>query len=374
MEIRSHQSIHEFLTCELLLTTSCNMSCTYCIARDLGLETMQTDCGKSAIDLFISLSEGAKALEFTFTGGEPLLCYTTLKYLTKYANNRANEAGFNTTFVLKTNGTLLSGQIVNFLKSFDFKVVLSIDGLPNSHDKFRKGKKGELTQKKVALNLENLFKKGVSCVASLTIHPSQTHKILDNIIYLHDLGAKHIDIGPVYGTVNWTQNDISDLTLSIQRVAEYIRATNKTNFLEVGPLYKESEHVGGVLSDSWGCKAGATNLAFLPNGQITGCSALSMLVPKFSNLILGDVRTGINYYAVNLFLRDSQAQIENRYLCKKCETATNCTGGCLAINLAVNEQPFLPPSFYCQTISSIGSAWKLAWEEDKIECQKEMYI
>lgn len=343
------------------------MRCAYCIARDLNVATMDKEVGQAAIDMFIYLSEGAKFLEITFTGGEPLLNFEALKYLTYYAKNRAYEAGMDVNFVLKTNGTLLNKEIKKFLEKENIKVVLSIDGKPKAHNKYRNFVNGEKTHHIVSENLKDLLSRGISCIASLTIHPSQAKTLLENVRYLHQLGADKIDIGPVYGTIVWAENTITDLIMSLYNVAMYMRETRKTEEgLEVGPLYLESEHVGGILSDKWGCKAGLTQLAFLPNGQITGCSALAMLVSSFPELIIGDVKVGLDDFAVQHLIQQTQATIKNRLSCQKCKTAINCTGGCLAINYAVNGMPFSPPPFYCRTMHSIPKAWNIAWEDHKL--------
>lgn len=352
---------HEQLSCEILLTTNCNMSCTYCIARDLDKMVMDQDCGKSVVDMFLSLSEGAKEVEFTFTGGEPLLCLSTLKYLTWYSDNKAKSRGMNPSYILKTNGTIIDADIIEFLKLYNFRVVLSIDGLPAIHNNYRKANNGKLTHGAILINLEELLKNEITCIASLTVHPKQAKNMLNNIEYLYNLGVKNIDVGPVYGTTNWTNKNIQDFSESIQECAKFIRDVNEYDFIEMGPLYKNSEHVGGMLANSWGCKAGSTNIAFLPNGQITGCSALAMLIPRFPTLVLGDICKGIDESSVQDLFRYSQAEVENRPLCKNCEGAENCSGGCIAINLSANNNPLSPPAFYCDTISSLSDAWLLAW-------------
>lgn len=131
--------------------------------------------------------------------------------------------------------------------------------------------------------------------------------------------------------------------------------------LEVGPLHRESEHIGEKLTDCWGCRAGLTNLAFLPNGQIAGCSALGMLVAKLPELVLGDVWDGIADEAIGRLLTMSQRRSCGRPRCQVCPSANNCAGGCLAINYSTTGLPLVPPEFYCRTISAISPTWQRAW-------------
>jgi uncharacterized protein len=352
---------HEQLSCELLITTSCNLACTYCIASELEKMTMDINCGISAIDMFISLAEGASDLEFTFTGGEPLLRLEILKDLVRYADTKSRNAGMNPSFIVKTNGTILNDEIIAIYKTYKFKVVVSIDGLPEFHDKYRKTINGNDTQRIISENIANLLKNEISCVASLSVHPSHASYIIKNIQHLYNLGIKSIDVGPVYGTFSWSESEIIEFAKSLKECAKFMREVNEHDFVEIGPIYQHSEHVHERLRDNWGCKAGATNLAFLPNGKISGCSALAMISPNFPNLVIGDIKTGINDIALQNLFSYSQAHIENRTSCKSCDTGTNCSGGCVAINLSVNSVPLNPPEFYCKTISLLPNVCREAW-------------
>lgn len=357
--------IHECLSCELLLTTFCNMKCVYCIAGDLPGSTMSIEAGQKAIDMFVDLAQGAKYLEIIFTGGEPLLEFTTLKNLTHYAQQRTTEVGTDINFVIKTNGTILDSTIIEFLNAHRIKLVISIDGTGENHDRYRKNSAGNGTHHIVSRNLRTVLQNDIACVASITVHPSLHKTAIENVRYLHKLGVEQIDLGPAYGTVLWTESDSLALAQSIYDVARYIRDVADTGQkLEVGPIYQESKHVGGILSDHWGCGAASTNIAFMPNGQITGCSALAMLTPRYPELVLGDVWKGLDNHAVDHLLQLAQAGLKKRLSCQRCETATNCTGGCLAMNYSTTGSPLTPPEFYCKTMYSIPNAWQIAWAEN----------
>ena len=323
---------------------------------------MSLEIGRKAIDMFVYLAEGAKSIEFVFTGGEPLTEYGVLKVLTGYAQERAREAGMEAQFVLKTNGSILDQDMIDFLRLNFISVVVSIDGIQPVHDKHRRTACGKATHGIVTRNLQTLLKSQISCVASVTVHPDSSPLLLENVRYLNEVGVQQIDVGPAYGTVTWTHIDSLNLSQSLMNVAGYIRdMSNQGRRIDVGPLNRDSEHVGGVLSHRWGCHAALNNLAFLPNGQVTGCSALAMLISKFPELSLGDVFDGLDQASIDNLVQLAQASSEDRPVCKGCQTAVNCTGGCLAINYSTSGLPFIPPEIYCMTISTIPDAWYKAW-------------
>ena len=357
--------VNESLSCELMLTSECNMRCTYCIARNIENATMSTQIGQKAIDLFVSMSTGAKQIEFIFTGGEPTLEFKTLKALTRYANEISKAAEIEANFILKTNGVLINDDVITFLKEYNFKAVISIDGDSTIHDKFRRLTDKKETHFTITENIKKLLNIGIPCSASYSVHPSQTLNIAENVKYLYDLGITNIDIGPLYGTVDWNDESVTDFINSLENVAYFIqRIRMRGEYIEVVPLSENSEHIGGILTDCWGCGAGLTQLAFLPNGKITGCSSLGMLAHKFPNLIIGDVDSGLDENALYNLQQQCQANIKDRDLCQNCGTAPNCSGGCSAINYAVNEEPFAVPQFYCKTIHSISKLWDIAWNSN----------
>jgi uncharacterized protein len=341
------------------------MQCDYCIAGTIVRETMKEATAQRAVELFVDLATGARMVEFTYTGGEPLTAFPVLLAITDFTRQRVKDAGIEASFVLKTNGTILNSEVLAFLRAQNIKVVVSIDGGDGSHDTHRRMASGQTTHATVRENFRTLLDNGVPCVASVTVHPSTASTVLEGVRFLHELGVKRIDIGPAYGTVRWSDEQVQELCTSLLETAKFVHACRKIGEqLEVGPFYKETEHVGGVLSECWGCHAASSHLAFLPDGRISGCSALAMLADAFPELILGDVFDGLDQSAVNRMLSLAQSTDENRSKCQQCDTRNNCTGGCLAINYATMRNPLAPPSLYCSTIATIPPAWQKAWGSD----------
>jgi len=356
-------TVHDHVSCEIIITNLCNLKCDYCIARDLPGPPMNAEVGRKVIDMFVYLAEGATTADFIFTGGEPLTEFEVLKELIEYAQKLTDDVGIQANFILKTNGTILNQDILNFLRSKPVTVVVSLDGTSVSHDTHRKTRDSlNGSHNIVCSNLKTFLDNNISCVSSVTVHPEFSKSVLENVCYLHEFGMNQIDIGPAYGTVSWSDTEIIDFTNSLLDVAQYVRDVNNNGTqIDVGPLYRTSDHVDGNLSSYWGCHAASKNLAFLPNGQVTGCSALAMLVSRFPELIIGDISSGLEQSSIDNLVQLAQANGEQRPACSKCATAINCTGGCLAINYSTSGLALTPPEMYCKTISIIPMAWRKAW-------------
>jgi uncharacterized protein len=359
--------MHENVACEIFLTTFCNLRCEYCIAGEMPRLHMDRKTGKKVIDFFMDLSEGAKSIDYSFTGGEPLIRFSLMKEIVLYAKRKGKEKNIETSFTVKTNGTILNDEILRFFKKHSISAFVSIDGDSETHNKYRKNFRQSETHKKVKNNLLKFMESGIPAVASLTIHPDRIKYVTDDIRYLCSIGANHIDIGPAYGTVKWTKkksNDVAKMFLDVAEILKLIK-DNDLNIM-ITPLYKETDHIKGQLKNCWGCGSTTSNLAFMPDGQISGCSALAMVATKFPQVIIGDIFNGIKEESLANLQELCQAGLESRKKCLDCKTAENCNGGCVAMNLSQYGRPLDPPDFYCNIISVIPEIWKTVWGKRKL--------
>lgn len=125
----------------LNIASGCNLSCTYCYKADL--ETLKNSGNMSfntALQAIKHLYEGApnqKLYNVTFFGGEPLSNFELIKDVTMYATQFFKQRGANVDFTITTNATLLTKEIISFLKKYQFGITISIDGPKAIHDKTR---------------------------------------------------------------------------------------------------------------------------------------------------------------------------------------------------------------------------------------------
>jgi uncharacterized protein len=124
-------SLHIFV-----VTTACNLNCVYCQANNGKRHAtffMTKEIAKRAVD--IALQSPEKYLSFEFQGGEPLLNFPIIKYIVEYSEK---HCGFHRiSFSLVSNLTLLTGEILQFLKDHNVALSTSLDGPQGVHDKNR---------------------------------------------------------------------------------------------------------------------------------------------------------------------------------------------------------------------------------------------
>lgn len=131
----------------LQVTQQCNLRCSYCAFSGLyhnrthNSERMNFETARKAIDFFIERSFESESLHLGFYGGEPLLEIELIKKCVDYIQK--NVEGKRITFGITTNGTLLTGEVLQFLYDNDFSITISLDGPKEDHDACRKFANGK---------------------------------------------------------------------------------------------------------------------------------------------------------------------------------------------------------------------------------------
>lgn len=132
---------------ELLLqiTQACNLNCCYCPyadsehsvhQRNHSSKNMSWEVAKNSLDQFLENSSEITDVTIGFYGGEPFINFPLIKKIVEYVEE--NYCGKNVQYSLTTNGTLLTDEIISFLRENDFHILFSIDGPESIHDKNRK--------------------------------------------------------------------------------------------------------------------------------------------------------------------------------------------------------------------------------------------
>ena len=318
---------------ELVLTEGCNLACTYCFEKNfLGYRRMTLEVARTAIDLLFDYSAGAPGVHITHFGGEPLLNLPILKDATEYAEQRADELGKVVTFGMTSNGTLLTEKTVDYLADHRIKVLLSLDGMRESNDRFRVDKKGRGTFEQVRRGLEILRKRQPYVGVKMTVMPENARRLPADIESLWQMGVRHFIIGHATG-VHWSPTAASDLA---DAWAEAYRW-----YLQHRGGGLEIDAFENVRDDSaWlGCQAGRSSVSVTVDGELSPCSKVLALNKKQLLGKLGDVSVGITH------LRNRMELVGTPRLKSACEAAgilDEYQGGCFACNYEETGDLYTP--------------------------------
>lgn len=187
-------SLHIFV-----VTLRCNHSCQYCQVSRVTENQVDFDISLENLDLGIRhmLRTPSPYVTMEFQGGEPLLAFEKIKYAVE-KTVQLNQSKKNISFVICTNATVISDEILTFCKKYGILISTSLDGPESIHNANRK-KKGNDSYANVLQGI-NIFRKelGYDQVSALmtTSQLSLDHPIEIIDTYL-DNGFNSIFLRPI---------------------------------------------------------------------------------------------------------------------------------------------------------------------------------
>lgn len=141
----------------------CNIDCEYCFYKNLSPyqkniseKAMQSKTLDVIIKKAMDFAEGS--LSIVFQGGEPTLCGLDFFRETIAKIKKYNKKNISVSLSIQTNGLLLNDEWAIFLKENNFLVGISLDGVQQTHDRFRKDYLGRPTFQKIMHSIELLQK------------------------------------------------------------------------------------------------------------------------------------------------------------------------------------------------------------------------
>jgi uncharacterized protein len=180
-------------------------------------------------------SGDAKEISITLFGGEPFLNWSVLKGIVEWAKEVAHKSGKYVSFSATTNGTLLNDERVRFLKDHQVLVMLSMDGLPEVHDRHRRMVKNRPSFALVWKGLQLLREHYETFYVRMTVMPDTAPLLFESVIFLSEHGVKNIVIVPAFG-VEWKPDDRKVYWQRIKKLAEHFRDRQDSSSIKVSPF------------------------------------------------------------------------------------------------------------------------------------------
>lgn len=135
----------------IVVTLRCNQKCQYCHSSVVDPSRTDTDMdletAKRTVDFIFSTPNPAICIEFQ--GGEPLLNWPIVKFITQYAQAKAKAQKRRLLMALVNNFTLMTDDKLQFLIDHGVSICTSLDGPADLHNKNRPFLGGGEAQPKV---------------------------------------------------------------------------------------------------------------------------------------------------------------------------------------------------------------------------------
>ena len=258
----------------LCLTQNCNLACDYCYIHKRPA-AMAPETALNIVDFMYRNTPPDDTIKVGFFGGEPLLEFELLTAITEMIERHPSFSKDRILLSIATNGTIVTGEILDFIKEHDISLGFSCDGPPEVHDRHRRqktgGGTGKIVEKNICLAVETL----PAVIVNAVHHPDTVEYLAESVNYFKSLGITNVYLNPDY-SANWTMPDMAAMVVAYKRVGELYTQY----YLEHEPIfislidYKIAVLLRKGYRPEETCRMGVAELAFTPEGRIFPCERL----------------------------------------------------------------------------------------------------
>lgn len=290
------------------ITESCNLSCPYCYQKDWNLNSVITTEVLDAVIKYIhhkiESTTHYKKIKVSFIGGEPLLAIDKIHYFLEHINSP-----LPITYVIDTNGTLLTPAFVEMFESLTLNITLSEK---EDHDRYRPFKNGDGTYDIIVANIlrcKHLLNNRRNILFRYNVN---RHNVADFELFLKTVKrinvTNNIDIERTYSLTD--PNDVTYLSIDEYDIWH-------THALEL--LLKHGFPINPITIGYGSCSAyKANSFKVMSDGRLLLCNA-SLPSENVPNIL--DSFINYNKYYVDY---KSRPPIDDD--CRRCQYLLLCGG------------------------------------------------
>jgi len=198
-------------------TWQCELRCSYCYIPKQDGRVMTRSTLDRSIALLMSSDRPAVMLQFF--GGEALLEWELVQQGITEGIRLAKVRGKQIQFVLSSNGWSLDADKLAWLHGKPVKLELSLDGTPETQNKFRHSKAphGDSYADGIAPRVREIVESGLEYDVIMVVHPLNAHQAFDNFMHIAKLGFQRIQINVGLGKI-WKKTQHSDFLQQLHRI------------------------------------------------------------------------------------------------------------------------------------------------------------
>lgn len=347
----------------------CNLNCVYCYPGEYKYANLHInlDFAKRAIIDFLIKEKLGPLDKIRYFGiGEPTMQFDLIKEIHDFVNKVVVEKNNKPIkSEIQTNG-VFSKKIARWIGDNIDIICISCDGPPDIQDKQRPFTGGGKTSKIIETNVKILNNYDIdigmrSTITSLSNNIKTMERIIDyakevgfDYIYFHPMIPRQ---GPQLIRTNGKPYAIDPLKFAKNYVKVLEYAKKKGIFIGSHFTINFDEEVEVY------CRSCLPSPQLTIDGYVSCCDEALYGDPKnggkrFKDLIIG--KYSKKYDKINLFWDRIKTvrckrNVHNMEICKDCEIATNCAGGCLGESLFACGDPFKKLSNdYCKAMKYLA--------------------
>jgi len=313
----------------LLLTERCNLRCTYCYARGgEGGRTMPWPVARAAVRQVMAnaLRRGEPGVAVHFHGGgEVSQAWGLLRRIRREAAEQAEANHLRVHFSAGLNGVMSAKRAREASTMLD-DATLSMDGVPEVHDRQRPCRGGRPTSALVLRTFGVLDAASLSYGIRVTVTPEATDRLPESVDFLCRHSAAHaIQVEPVYPHGRHEGRQVPDPTAFVTRYreAKAVARRHDRALRYSGARYPE-------VSDVF-CRAVTGAYAVNPAGVVTSCfEAADERDPRSAAFVYGRYDPARDDFDLDAERRRGLLAftVRNRPGCQDCLCKYHCAGDC----------------------------------------------
>lgn len=308
------------LTAWLHVTARCNLACPYCYAhRDR--RSMSPEIGRAAVEAVFRSAQanGFRAVKLKYAGGEPTLNFPVVEEIHRCAQRAAKETGIALKSVLLSNGIALTDRMLGRMIESDVRLMISLDGIGEIHDRQRPRPDGEGSFSRVS--------RAIDVARSMGLRPHLSTTITShNVAHLADVVAFALERDLLFN-LNFVRPTpgFPELAPSSEQLISGVGAALDVIESRLPPY----RLIDGLLDrcipgvpHAYPCGAGRSYLVIGPYGQLARCH---MELDEPVGLIWDPTPMTI---VRNRVPRLRNASVDSKEGCRDCQWRYICAGGC----------------------------------------------
>jgi uncharacterized protein len=243
-----------------IVTDDCNYNCAYCLQKK-GKKTISHETIRATVDFFYPFLKSNGKIHTVFYGGEPLLAFDKIRYAVLLLREKNKKDKENLEFTLTTNGSLLTGERLEFFNAQGFSLQLSFDGL--AQEKGRK--KGSLPHM-LRVMKQIQAHPGIAFEINSVFTPQTVTDLSNSLRFIIEQGGPDLTFNLSY-TEKWDPAHLEILQKEMERLVEYLVLYYK----ETGRIPVENFRPPVSRPGISRCGAGINHMAVTPEGNLWGC-------------------------------------------------------------------------------------------------------
>jgi sulfatase maturation enzyme AslB (radical SAM superfamily) len=200
----------------IVLTGDCNLRCDYCYAQARTQTTLDWNALRCAMDR--TLSGRRDGIEVSFTGGEPLLAFHSLRKAIEYAARAYSSV--RPCWKLQTNGLLIDEAILSFLEQHSVAVHLSFDGNAAAQQVRGRGTFVRLDRLLTRWRLRHPRHFERRLTIAMTLSPSTVPYLANSIRYFLGKQVTRLSVAPAHASGGWQIRQLDELRRQFDLVTD----------------------------------------------------------------------------------------------------------------------------------------------------------